>query len=44
MEIEGIPLLVGLYPVSAAAQEPDENPTAFLERLKEASKSLPIWT
>ena len=29
-------LLVGLCPVSAITQEPNENPTAFLERLKEA--------
>ena len=28
-------LLVGLCPVSAITQEPNENPTAFLERLKE---------
>ena len=27
---------MGLYPVSAITQEPNENPTAFLERLKEA--------
>ena len=36
MEIEGILLLVGLCPVSAITQEPNENPIAFLERLKEA--------
>ena len=29
-------LLVGLCPVSAITQEPNENPIAFLERLKEA--------
>ena len=28
-------LLVGLWPVSAITQEPNENPIAFLERLKE---------
>ena len=44
MEIKGSLLLVGLCPVSAITQEPNENPIAFLERLKEASKSLPIWT
>ena len=36
MEIEGSLLLVGLCPVSAITQEPNENPIAFLERLKEA--------
>ena len=36
METEGSLLLVGLCPVSAITQEPNENPTAFLERLKEA--------
>ena len=36
MEIEGSLLLVGLCPVSAVTQEPNENPIAFLERLKEA--------
>ena len=36
MEIEGSLLLVGLWPVSAITQEPNENPIAFLERLKEA--------
>ena len=36
MEIEGILLLVGLCPVSAITQEFNENPIAFLERLKEA--------
>ena len=36
MEIEGSLLLVGLCPVSAVTQEHSENPTAFLERLKEA--------
>ena len=35
METEGSLLLVGLCPVSAVTQEPSENPTAFLERLKE---------
>ena len=33
MEIE---LVVGLCPVSAITQEPNENPITFLERLKEA--------
>ena len=36
MEIEGRLLLVGLCPVSAITQQPNENPIAFLERLKEA--------
>ena len=36
MEIEGSQLLVGLCPVSLIIQEPNENPIAFLERLKEA--------
>ena len=36
MEIEGSLLVVGLYPVSTVIQEPNENPTAFLESLKEA--------
>ena len=36
MEKEGSLLLVGLYSVSAITQEPNENPVAFLERLKEA--------
>ena len=36
MEIEGSLLLVGLCPVSAITREPNENPIAFLERLKEA--------
>ena len=36
MEIEASLLLVGLCPVSAITQEPNENPTTFLERLKEA--------
>ena len=36
MEIEGSLLLVGLCPVSAITQEPNENPITFLERLKEA--------
>ena len=30
--------------VLAITQELNENPIAFLERLKKASKSLPIWT
>ena len=36
MEIEGSQLVVRLCPVSAVTQEPNENPIAFLERLKEA--------
>ena len=36
METEGSLLFVGLCPVSAITQEPNENPIAFLERLKEA--------
>ena len=36
MEIEGSLLIVGLCPVSAVTQEPNENPIAFLQRLKEA--------
>ena len=30
--------------VSAITQESNENPIAFLERLKEALQKLPIWT
>ena len=40
MEIEGSLLLVGLYSVSAITQEPNKNPIAFLERLKEALQKL----
>ena len=40
MEIEGSLLLVGLCPVSAITQEPNENPIAFMERLKEALQKL----
>ena len=36
METERSLLLVGLCPVSAITQEPNENLIAFLERLKEA--------
>ena len=36
MEMEGSLLLVRLCPVSAITQQPNENPIAFLERLKEA--------
>ena len=36
IEIEGSLLVVGLCPVSAITQEPNENPIAFLETLKEA--------
>ena len=34
METEGSLLLVGLCPTSAITREPNENPIAFLERLK----------
>ena len=40
MEVEGSLLLVGLCPVSAITQEPNENPITFLERLKEALQKL----
>ena len=40
MEVEGSLLLMGLCPVSAITQEPNENPITFLERLKEALKKL----
>ena len=40
MEIEGSLLLVGLCPVSAIIKKPNKNPTAFLERLKEALQKL----
>ena len=40
METEGSLLLVGLCPVSAITQEPNENPITFLERLKEALQKL----
>ena len=40
MEIEGSLLLVGLCPVSAITQEPNENTIAFLESLKEALQKL----
>ena len=36
MKVEGSLLVVGLCPVSTITQEPNENPIAFLERLKEA--------
>ena len=36
MKIKGSLIVVGLYLVSAITQEPNENPIAFLERLKEA--------
>ena len=36
MEIEGCLLVVGLCLVSAVTQKPNENPIAFLERLKRA--------
>ena len=35
MEIEGSLLVLGLCPVSAITQEPNENPIAFLKRPKE---------
>ena len=40
MEIEGSLLDVGLCLVSAITQEPNENPIAFLERLKEALQKI----
>ena len=40
MELEGSLLLVGLCPVSAIIKKPNKNPTAFLERLKEALQKL----
>ena len=40
METEGSLLLVGLCPVSAITREPNKNPIAFLERLKEALQKL----
>ena len=40
MKAEGSLLAVGLCLVSAITQEPDENPIAFLERLKEALQKL----
>ena len=36
MEIQGSLLVVRLCPVSAVTLEPNENPIAFMERLKEA--------
>ena len=36
MKIAGSLFVLGLCPVSAVTQEHRENPTAFLERLKEA--------
>ena len=38
MEIKGSLLLVGLCPVSAITQEPNENPIAFLAFLKVSKK------
>ena len=35
MEIEGSLLVVGPCPVSSITHEPNENPIAFLEKLKE---------
>ena len=35
MEIEGSLLVVGLCPISTVTQEHNENPIAFLKRLKE---------
>ena len=40
METEESILHVGLCPVSAITQEPNENPIAFLERLKEALQTF----
>ena len=40
MEIEGSLLAVGLCPVSAITQEPNKNPIAFLESLKEALQNF----
>ena len=40
METEGSLLLVGLCPVSAITQESNENPIAFLERLKDAFQNF----
>ena len=40
MEVEGSLLVMGLCPVSTVTQEPNENPTAFLESLKEALKKF----
>ena len=40
METEGSLLLVGTCLVSTITQEPNENPIAFLERLKEALQKL----
>ena len=40
MEIEGSLLVVGPCPVSSITHEPNENPIAFLERLKEALQKL----
>ena len=40
MKIEGSLLVVVLCPVSAITQEPNENPVAFLERLKEALQMI----
>ena len=36
MKIAGSLFVLGLCPVSAITQEPNENPITFLERLKEA--------
>ena len=44
MEIAGHILVVGLCPVSAITQEPNENPIAYWKGLKSPFKSLPIWT
>ena len=40
METKESLLLVGLCPVSAITQEPNENPISFLERLKEAVQTF----
>ena len=43
METEGSLLLVGLCPVSAITQEPNENPFAFLERQKFTNLDLDCY-
>ena len=44
MKIERNLLAVGLCPVSAITQESSEISITFMERIKEALQSLPIWT
>ena len=43
METEGSLLLVGLCPLSAITQEPNENPIAFLERQKFTNLDLDCY-